>query len=164
MNGYLAYVLEKSQRNKVLAFLNTFASRPHYEEVIAHHVTYAFGVSINSQEEFDDFFSKMPSTNEHDGITKIEVLEYARNNAIEALRVSIDNVEHQPSGKYFHLTCGINRGLSHQDLGGDNPQKIKPVDSEMLFSRPGFSVFSKKVSGFSFYAEPKFVVPTRNKS
>ena len=97
--GYTAYNLTEASRAKLLSVFN-----PKFTTVVAHHVTFAFGV--NESEPIPDY-------------TQLKVIGHAANENIECVVVEIGGTSTRPDGKTYHIT------LSHND-------KAKPVDSNAL--------------------------------
>lgn len=103
--GYLAYNLTKEARESLLkAFPNRF------DKVIAHHVTFQFGVAESQP---------LPPK------AKVIVVGYSFNNNIECVVVSVNGSTQRPDGKTYHIT------LSHNN-------KAKPVDSNKLIEDKGY--------------------------
>lgn len=100
---YTAYVLTDQTRNELLGRFP-----PKFPKVIAHHVTYEFGVPADSELPAD---------------AEIKVVGYVQDvEGLEALVVTVDGENRKPDGKFYHITWSL------------NPDKFKPVDSNTLVS------------------------------
>jgi hypothetical protein len=101
MKGYTGYKLTDDAQAYLLARVPAV-----HPDVIAHHVTYAFGVE-------DD---QMPADA---GI--VRVVAVAHNKKVQAAIVKVNGSVMRPDGSYFHITVSIDRAA-----GG------RPVDSNAL--------------------------------
>jgi hypothetical protein len=86
---------------------------PQFPDVIAHHVTIAFGVpySTNLLDEYESAF----------GTGVVEAVGFVSGNYIEALVVRVNGSVHGLDTKIFHITLSLNRSMG-----------VKPVDSNKL--------------------------------
>jgi hypothetical protein len=103
--GYTGFELDGKQRRQLLQTLV-----PVYSDVIAHHVTYKFGVGQESiptppKEAFIVGYANDPS-------------------GLEAYVVSINGSTTRPDGKIFHITWSL-----------DKSKGKKPVQSNNLLAR-----------------------------
>lgn len=92
--GYEALVLTPESRIKLLQRF-----KPRFPDVIAHHVTYRFGVP--------ESVKRPPGIG--DGPTPIEVIGYACDDRIEAVLVRVNGTSKRPDGKLFHITLSLDR-------------------------------------------------------
>lgn len=103
--GYLAYNLtEKAQALLLVKF------PPKFKKVIAHHITYAFGVSEDAP---------LPPK------ASVKVVGYASNENIECVVVEVGGTSKRADGSTYHIT------LSHNE-------KAKPVQSNDLLKEKGY--------------------------
>ena len=104
--SYIAYTLTKSARSKVLA-----AFPPKFSDVIAHHITYKFGVTKAES------IPHPPSS--------VKVIGYSSDASLEALVVEVNGKSFRPDGKRYHITLSLEKGR-------------KPVESNTLILKNGF--------------------------
>jgi hypothetical protein len=108
--GYHAYVLSPESRAALLK-----KHPPKYPEVIAHHVTHAFGVKKES---------RVP---EHP--KSVEVIGHVDDGkGVQAAVVKVDGREFRPDGKRYHVTISIDRSKGR-----------KPVHSNDVISDLGYT-------------------------
>jgi GNAT superfamily N-acetyltransferase/RNA:NAD 2'-phosphotransferase (TPT1/KptA family) len=88
-SSYTAYVLTDASRELLL---KNFP--PKFPDVIAHHVTFQFGVSKDAPEP-------PPAT--------LVVEGYASDESLEALIVSVDGKTERPDGSTYHITLSLDR-------------------------------------------------------
>ena len=120
--SYIAYELSDKDRNHLLSVFP-----PKYSDVIAHHITYEFGVPEDSD---------LPQTPKN-----IQVVGYADDGeSIEALVVEVDGKIKRTDGKIYHITWSLDRSKGR-----------KPVHSNDLISKHGY----KKVRPIQIKATPK---------
>ena len=120
--AYIAFELSAESRAELLKHFP-----PKYPDVIAHHITYAFGVPKDSE---------LPENPEH-----VEVVGYADDGkSLEALVVAINGSTERPDGKVYHITWSLDRG-----------QGRKPVQSNDLIAENGF----EKVNPIHIKVTPK---------
>jgi hypothetical protein len=100
---YLAYNLTETARDQLLCQFP-----PRYQRVIAHHITFDYGVAPDSD------LPPMPH--------RAQVIGYACDEAIEALVVEINGSIHRPDGAIFHVTLSL------------EPELRRPVDSNALLA------------------------------
>ena len=105
--GYTGYQINSNSRNYMLQH---FSHK--YKKVIAHHITYAFGVteSLPPESKLTKVIGYMDST---DGL--------------EAFVVELNGKTTRPDGKFYHITYSL------------DPQKYKPKDSNTLLTTLGFT-------------------------
>lgn len=104
---YYAYVLNEESRNQILKNIGH-----HFNDVICHHITYAFGVNT-------DF---IPPT----APNSIKIIGWRLDTDlhVECLVVSIDGNIKRPDGKIFHITLSL-----------DKSKGAKPVDSNKALEK-----------------------------
>lgn len=89
--GYSAYVLTPESRKMLLNIVE-----PVYPDVIAHHITYEFGVPLDSD---------LPPEPKD-----VKVIGYTDNHHnIQALVVSVNGTHIRPDGQIYHITWSIDR-------------------------------------------------------
>lgn len=111
--GYLAFELDSQSRQKLLSLFE-----PKFPDVIAHHVTLAFGVN-----DFDE-----ATIGEQ---VLIKVVGYAEDESLEALVVEVDGRATRPDGKIFHITWSLDRSKGRKPAQSNELIKnagYKPVD------------------------------------
>lgn len=108
--GYLAYELSDSDREKLLDLFP-----PKFPDVIAHHVTLAFGVPE-------------PEEGAVGSRVLIKVIGHTEDESLEALVVEVDGKAQRPDGKTFHITWSLDRSKGR-----------KPVQSNQLILNAGYS-------------------------
>ena len=123
--GYIAYTLNDQQRNYLLS---TF--EPLYSKVIAHHVTWKFGVTDE----------EVAIANQN-GMFEV-VGEADSGDGLQALVVQIDDSLERPDGGTFHITWSL------------EPTKYKPVDSNKLIAEGTWNYLDNPVM---FNAEAQFI-------
>ena len=107
---YLAFVLDKSSREKLLK-----AFPPLFDDVICHHVTLMFNnVDEDTVEQYID-------------VKKAKVVGYVSDKSLECLVVEINGSSKRNDGGTFHITLSLVKG------------KRKPVDSNALLKKPQFN-------------------------
>lgn len=105
--GYNGYLISSNSRNYMLQHFS-----PKYKKVIAHHITYSFGVE-----------KSLPPTAE---LTK--VIGYRDSgDGLEAFVVEINGKVNRPDGKLYHITYSL------------DPEKYKPKDSNTLITNMGYT-------------------------
>ena len=112
-DDYIAFVIDKQSRQMLLEIFP-----PRYPDVIAHHITHAYGVS-----------DKAPLPPQPQ---KVLVRGYHDSGAIQVLVVEVDGRKTQPStGKFYHITLSLDRaqGVSPRN-SNDILQKIVAERSE----------------------------------
>lgn len=121
-DAYTAFELNEKDRNYLLSLFP-----PKYPDVIAHHITYQFGVPPDSD------LPEQPKD--------IQVVGYADDGeSIEALVVEIDSKIKRPDGKIYHITWSLDRSKGR-----------KPVHSNDLILKHGY----KKTRPIQIKATPK---------
>lgn len=115
IESYIAFELDNESRNQLF---DRFP--PKYPKVIAHHITYDFGVSSDSE---------LPEQPE-----KMEVVGYADDGeSIEALVVAINGDTTRSDGKVYHITWSLDpdqgrKPVHSNDLIASNKyQQVKPI-------------------------------------
>lgn len=104
--GYNGYLLNSSSRAFMLQNYP-----PKYNKVIAHHITYKFGV-----------YEELPPD-----VSIAKIVGYADSgDGLEAFVVELDGTIKRRDGKIFHLTYSL------------DPTKYKPKDSNTLLEKIGF--------------------------
>ena len=122
--GYHAYVLSPESRDSIIK-----NHPPAYPEVIAHHVTHAFGVKKGERTP--------------DQPKNIEVIGHVDDgNGVQAAVVKVDGREFRPDGKRYHVTISIDRKKGR-----------KPVHSNDVISALGY----EKVKPYSISAQSRLV-------
>lgn len=122
--GYEALALTPESRARLLKRFP-----PKFPKVIAHHVTYRFGVPESVKHP--------PGIN--DGPTPIEVIGYASDDRIEAVLVKVNGTSKRPDGKLFHVTLsldptkGAKPAMSNDLLAGGHT-KVPSLTIEGIFS------------------------------
>lgn len=107
--SYIAFELDGKDRNHLLSIFP-----PKYPNVIAHHITYQFGVPKNSE---------LP-----DQPGDMNVIGYVDDGkSIEALVVEINGSVKRPDGGIYHITWSLDRS-----------QGRKPVHSNNLIAEKGY--------------------------
>jgi hypothetical protein len=92
MQGYTAYLLPEAERERLLKSI-----KPAYENVIAHHVTYEFGVA--------DSHPLPPA------VFRASVYGVANDGeGLQTLVVDINGDGKRPDGKLFHITWSLSEG------------------------------------------------------
>lgn len=115
--GYVAFILKNTSRSKLLSLFP-----PKYDKVIAHHVTYQFGVNKDNV--------ILPE------IYDLNVVGYANDeNGIEALIVEFNGTTKRLDGGTYHITWSL-----------DHKQGYKPKHSNDLISRFGWEELQHKIS------------------
>lgn len=108
MNYYTGWLITDEDKAKLMEIFP-----PSYPNVIAHHVTYKFGVPENS-----------PLPDSKKGV----VIGIADDNeGIQALVVAIDDDIRRPDGSVYHITWSLDKEAGY-----------KPVDSNDLIKIHGF--------------------------
>lgn len=106
--GYIGWALPETEREHLLAYF-----KPAYPDVIAHHVTMAFGVDENTA---------LPEA------TRGTIVGIADDREkVQALVVEIDGTTDRPDGSTYHITWSIDR-----EKGG------KPVQSNQVIKDHGW--------------------------
>lgn len=115
---YEAFVLTPESRAQILAHYP-----PKHPNVIAHHVTHAFGVK-----EGHSVGTLINKIKLEYGLlyTPIKVLGHVFNGGVQAVIVEVVGAERRPDGKRYHITISID-----QDRG------YKPADSNKLIADVG---------------------------
>lgn len=121
--GYTAYVLTEASRENLLKLFP-----PTYSNVVAHHVTWMFGV---------DETTELPP--QHRTATIREIVD--DQTGVEALIVNIDGNSIRPDGKTLHVTWSLADGR-------------KPVESNDAIKHGVRSVI---VGLVTVELEPKFI-------
>lgn len=121
---YEAFVLTPESRAHVI---DNFP--PKYPEVIAHHVTYRFGVPKGESCLYGN-------------IVSVRVIGYAVEDGIEALVVAVNGQDRRPDGRFYHITLSLDRNK------GKKPQ----MSNEMI--ERGFIPYS---DGISFSAKFSYI-------
>jgi hypothetical protein len=120
-DGYIAFVLDEESRQKLL---KTFP--PKYADVIAHHITYAYGVS-----------DKEPLPPQPQ---KIVVRGYHDSGAIQVLIVEIDGRKNQAldENNFYHITLSLDRSQGVEPKNSNDVlQKIVAAAGEgALYNLP----------------------------
>ena len=117
---YLALILSKE-----------FPTRPlKFEKVAYHHITIAFDLSTWKETEIIDFM-RVPH--------RVSIIGYAANDGIEALVVSVDELQFRRDEKRFHITVSYKspyRPVHANDLIADenNIQFNKPTIAIPLYA------------------------------
>lgn len=92
MQGYTAYLLPEAERERLLKSI-----KPAYKNVIAHHVTYEFGV--------DDTHPLPPD------VFRASIYGIANDGAgVQTLVVDVNGDGKRPDGKLFHITWSLADG------------------------------------------------------
>ena len=122
--GYEALALTPESRAKLLQRF-----KPRFLDVIAHHVTYRFGVPESAKQP--------PGIG--GGPTPIEVVGYACDDRIEAVLVKVNGTSKRPDGKLFHITLSLDRSkgakpVMSNDLLAAGYTKVPPLTITGIFS------------------------------
>lgn len=106
---FTGYELTEQSRNMLLS-----AFKPAYSRVIAHHITYEYGVSK------DALPPEMPKI--------CEVVGYIKENGVEGLLISIDGSVKRPDGSKYHITWSLDTGHKPVETNNyvDNATPINP--------------------------------------
>lgn len=104
---YTGWALPESERQRLL-----LSFPPIFPDVIAEHVTLAFGVGADA-----------PLPEQTEGFVVGHATDHL---GVEALVVEIDGFTKRPDGKIFHITWSIDRA-----------KKAKPVHSNAVIERNG---------------------------
>jgi hypothetical protein len=107
-SGYIALVLDEESRSKLLT-----AYPPRFPDIIAHHITLAFGIPL-SQDILDGFISVF-------GNSIVEVVGCVSGGGVDAAVVRVNGNLYRPDTKVFHITLSIDRSTG-----------VKPVDANKL--------------------------------
>jgi len=102
--GYSAFLLPKNHRLTLLELIP-----PTHDKIIAHHVTYQFGISrehFNMSSILDAIIKPYAVVDDGD--------------SIQALAVTVDGESERTDGNYYHITWSL------------DPSKAKPVDSNKI--------------------------------
>lgn len=110
--GYTGFELDKKSRRQLLNQLP-----PKFADVMAHHITYKFGVS-------EDAIPAQPKT--------AEIVGYASDNSLEAYIVAINGSIVRPDGKTYHITWSLDRSKNRKPVQSNNVinngwTKITPI-------------------------------------
>lgn len=90
-SGYSGWELPADERDRLLAQVP-----PHYERLVAHHVTYQFGAGADVP---------LPTA------TEAEVIGCADDGeGVQALVVAIDGTSDRPDGSTYHITWSLADG------------------------------------------------------
>lgn len=107
-SGYTAYVLDKRNRAELLAQFE-----PRYPDVIAHHITYEFGVPESK-----------PLPEQPQSLKIVGRVDDGK--GVEALVVEVDGDTQRPDGKTFHITWSIDRSQGRKPVhSNDVIQQVK---------------------------------------
>ena len=113
MEGYIAFELDKKSRSKLMSIFP-----PKYPDVIAHHITYKFGVSSND---------KIPSNPESNA-----VIGYIDDgDGLEALVDQVNGKTTRPDGKIYHITWSLDREKGKKPVHSNNllmSKEYEPID------------------------------------
>lgn len=99
--SYLAFTLSEESRVKLLEQF-----QPQFPDVICHHITLEFGVSMPEVLPLVD---------------SVYVTGIVQGDGIEALSVTVNEVSVSKKGRIYHITHSIDRSMG-----------IRPVDSKAL--------------------------------
>ena len=102
MKKYSGYTL--TERNKVLAQLNSLGIPPLFERVVLEHITFKFPDDLQAPRA-----------------TKVEVFGWASDARVQALVVKVDSQPFRLDGRSYHITYSL------------GPQ-ARPVDSNDMLS------------------------------
>jgi len=108
--GYTGFLLSEKSRTEILKKFP-----PKFPKVIAHHITYQFGVSENKIPE-------QPSA--------AQVVGYAEAAGLQVLVVTINNSTVRPDGGKYHITLSL------------DPASRKPKDSNDVLEKQGWQKVS----------------------
>lgn len=121
--SYIAFVLHDRAREAVLRRIPL-----KHPDVIAHHVTLAFGVKVE-----DPIVFLLDSL-----ITDVVVYGYVEDDRCQAALVKINGSTIRPNGGFYHITLSIDRSKG-----------AKPVDSNNLIQEKEWTeVHPFSISGF----------------
>lgn len=103
---YEAFVLSPESRAQVLAHFP-----PMFDEVVAHHVTHAFGVSRDYS-----VGTSVNKTRLDYGVlyTPIKVIGHIANEGIQAIVVEVVGAERKPNGDRYHVTISYNKDKGYK--------------------------------------------------
>ena len=93
LKGYQAFILTESGRADLIQRYPAL-----HPEVVAHHVTHAFGVSV--EDEVPD-------------VWEVEVVGHTSNYGIQALVVKVNGSTERPDGGTYHITLSLDRGKGY---------------------------------------------------
>lgn len=119
---YEAFVLTNGSRQELI---NAFP--PKYPEVVAHHVTYRYGVPQDPNAVYGEMY------------TGIKVVGYVDDGGIEAVVVSVNNNTQRPDGKVYHVTLSLDRSQgkkpqhSNDAIANQKVQPAKPMNLAATF-------------------------------
>ena len=110
--GYTGFELDRKSRQMLLDQLP-----PKFSDVIAHHITYKFGVG-------EEAIPANPNS--------AEIVGYASDDSLEAYVVAINGKTARPDGKTLHITWSLDRSKGRKPVQSNNLiaggwQKIKPI-------------------------------------
>ena len=108
--GYLAYPLPDNVRKELLEMFP-----PQHERVVAHHITYQFGVlpsAINRVPQY--LWSPL-----------IWVVGHQNKEGVEVLVVEVEGAIERSDGKIYHITWSLAPG-------------IKPMQSNLILAQHGY--------------------------
>lgn len=114
--GYIAYVLTDASRAKLLAAVPAV-----YPEVIAHHITYKFGVS-----------DAEPLPDQPTSIRAVKA--YDAGDGVQAVEVEVDGSSARPDGGVFHVTISIDRAAGRTPVHSKKliaSTQGEPIDVEI---------------------------------
>lgn len=106
---YTGYELSDESKNELLKIFP-----PKYKRVVAHHITYEFGVPRDSDPP------KAPKD--------VNVIGYVDSGeGVEGLVVEVDEEERRPDGKRYHITWSLDEGRRAVETN-KYTEKFKPVN------------------------------------
>ncbi|NJO61091.1 MAG: hypothetical protein HC836_23355 [Richelia sp. RM2_1_2] len=114
--GYTGFELPSKTRKILLSKLP-----PKHADVIAHHITYKFGVG-------EDSVPSVPKT--------AEIVGYASDDSLEAYVVAINGSTTRPDGKVYHVTWSLDKSKGRKPVQSNNLlangwAKIEPIKIEV---------------------------------
>lgn len=92
--SYLAFVLDEKSRDRLLTYI-----RPAHPDIIAHHVTLAFG---KTNEEYDQIIEEVKGKT-------VQIIGIVGDYKAEALIVSIGGQTVRQDRGTYHITLSINK-------------------------------------------------------
>jgi hypothetical protein len=107
-NAYVGWALPEGERSRLLALFP-----PAYPDVIAHHVTLAFGVADDS-----------PLPDQTAGVV-VGIADDGEK--VQALVIEIGGTTDRPDGSTYHITWSLDRSRG-----------ARPVDSNRVIAERGF--------------------------
>lgn len=118
--GYTGFELDKKSRGSLLSKFP-----PKFSDVIAHHVTYKFGVG-------EDAVPSEPKS--------ARIVGYASDDSLEAYVVEINGSITRPDGKVYHITWSLDRSKGRKPVHSNNliASGWEPIQAVPVQLKPKF--------------------------